>query len=47
LYLTQQDAQDAPIIGHELAPRQYGVQFVANQPATGASYTLTFLLWEV
>jgi hypothetical protein len=42
LYLTEAEAVAAY---PDVTPAQFKVQFVANQAATGAGYTLTFWLW--
>ncbi len=47
LYLTEAEAEAYTPGRGELSPYQYEVQFVANQPATGASYTLSFWLWTM
>jgi len=47
LYLTEADAVAYTPYDGELSPYQFKVQFVANQPATGASYTLSFWLWTM
>jgi hypothetical protein len=47
LYLTEADAVAYTPGNGELSPYHVKVQFVANQPATGASKTVSFRLWTM